>query len=87
MDNARKDAAVRDVPVTFYRLIQQQTRPPRTTNGATLLACAIFVIVAALLVLSLELGADIEQILIAAFAIAVVNLVFAVSWMAATRRT
>src|SRR5579885_2491775 len=69
-----------DVPAAFYQMIREQTQPAGRGNSAGLLACAVFVIVGALLVLALELGADIEQVLIAVFAIAVVNLVLALIW-------
>ncbi len=85
MDYAPDGTAGPDVPDTFYQLIQQQTRPARSSNAAVVLACAIFVLVCALVVLSLERGADIEQHLLGAFAIAAVNLVLALAWVAARR--
>jgi Flp pilus assembly protein TadB len=85
MNPAQNETAGRDVPDAFYRLIEQQTRPPRPSNRAALLACAVFVVVCALLVASLELGADIEQLLLGAFAVAAINLVLALGWMAARR--
>jgi hypothetical protein len=86
MDNTLGDTPGRDVPVRFYRLIQQQTRPPGRSNSLAVLACAVFIIAAVLLVLSLELGADIESLLFGVFAVAVVNLVLAVFWIAGPRR-
>jgi hypothetical protein len=85
MAGPEQENTQRDVPATFYQLIREQTQPSGRGSPAGIVACALFVVIGVLLILALEFGADIEQILIGVFAIAAVNLVLAIVWLSTTR--
>jgi Flp pilus assembly protein TadB len=76
-----------DVPAAFYQMIRRQTEAQGRSGLATVLACVLFVLIGAFLVIALEFGADIEQILTTVFAVAAVNLVIALVWLSTARST
>lgn len=70
-----------DVPADVYKRIQGETQTRSRGGGAAAVACVVFVLAAVLLVVALEAGVDIEEILLAAFVVGAVNLVAGVLWV------
>ena len=87
MPDPEQEKPGNDVPAAFYQMIRRQTEAHRSGGMATVVACALFVLIGALLIVALEYGADIEQILTTVFAIAAVNLVLALVWLSTARST
>jgi hypothetical protein len=69
-----------DDPEVWYRRISEQIQSAPPASAAGFAACFIFVIAAVALLLLLELGADLEQLLRVGVAVAAINLVAGVVW-------
>ena len=76
----------RDVSSSAFQLLTQQTGSTPSANQSGLLASAVFTVAALLLLIALRQGADLRQLLIAGIAVAVSNLLIAVTWGARARR-
>jgi hypothetical protein len=75
------------LPDIMYRQIRDQTAAGSGAGPAGTVACIAFVIAALVLVVLLEAGADLQQLLLAAGALAAVNLVAGVVWVTAGQRS
>ncbi len=76
-----------DVSTAYYERIKEQTstgRPVGRSAGA--IAVLLFAIAAVVLILAMEFGADLQQILLGIFVIGAVNLVLALIGAATAKR-
>ncbi len=75
-----------DAPGAIYERIRRQVQLVTPGNSAGLIACAVFLLGALVILLMLELRADVEQILAVGIALAAVNLVAGVVATSTSRR-
>ncbi|HTE86361.1 MAG TPA: hypothetical protein VK821_16700 [Dehalococcoidia bacterium] len=75
------------LPDAVYAQIRDQIQTSPRGRGAGLVACVVFVLAALLLLILLETGTDVQEILLTAIAIAAANLVIGVIWVTASQRS
>jgi hypothetical protein len=76
-----------DLPDVFYHRIRNQTVQGPLNGAAGTIACIAFVLAAFVLVLLLEAGADLQELLLATAVIAAINLVVGVVWVTGAQNT
>jgi cobalamin biosynthesis protein CobD/CbiB len=76
-----------NLPDALYRRIREQTAPDSSSGSAGTIACICFVLAAFVLVLLLEAGADLQELLLAVGVIAALNLVAGVAWVTVSQRS
>jgi hypothetical protein len=76
-----------NLPDAVYRQIREQTVPVSSGGSVGTIACIGFVLAAFVLILLLEAGADLQELMLAVGVVAAVNLVAGVVWVTANQRS
>jgi hypothetical protein len=86
MTNDNSNVAAEDTASAFYRLIQRQTKDGRTAGRAGAIGACTFIVVAVLIVVALEVGVDLQELLAGIIAIATVNVVISLVYASQAAR-